>query len=92
MSEYQRHKIVKWRTGYRFQFEKSQNKHVILYPEGMIQLNESAGLIGELINNQRTGQDIIVSIQSQFPNVPEIEQDIDDFMNVAFQQHWIEFQ
>ena len=34
--------VPTWRQGYRFQFEPAQNGFVILYPEGMIKLNESA--------------------------------------------------
>ena len=35
-----------WRPGYRFQYEPAQKGHVLLYPEGMIKLNESASAIG----------------------------------------------
>ena len=38
-----------WRPGYRFQYEPAQKGHVLLYPEGMIKLNDSAALIGGLI-------------------------------------------
>lgn len=44
--------VPTWRQGYRFQFEPAQNGFVILYPEGMIKLNESAGAIGQYIDGK----------------------------------------
>ena len=42
-----------WRQGYRFQFEPAQKSHVILYPEGMITLNESAAAIDSRYRDHR---------------------------------------
>ena len=44
---FDRSKIPTWRTGYRYQYEPAQKGHVLLYPEGMIKLNASAGQILE---------------------------------------------
>jgi pyrroloquinoline quinone biosynthesis protein D len=41
--------VPTWRQGYRFQFEPAQNGFVILYPEGMIKLNESAGPLDSIL-------------------------------------------
>lgn len=91
MSEYKREKIVKWRAGYRFQFEPAQNKYVILYPEGMIQLNESASEIGQFIDGKMTTEQIIFQLIQKYPDAAELAVDVDDFMQVAQQQHWIDF-
>ncbi|WP_213878570.1 pyrroloquinoline quinone biosynthesis peptide chaperone PqqD [Pseudomonas sp. dw_358] len=79
-----------WRNGYRFQYEPAQKGHVLLYPEGMIKLNESASAIGGLIDGQRSVQAIIAALDSQFPGVPELAEDIVQFMEVARAEHWIE--
>ena len=50
---FDRSKTPTWRTGYRYQYEPAQKGHVLLYPEGMIKLNDSAALIGGLIDGQR---------------------------------------
>jgi len=63
---------------------------VLLYPEGMIKLNESAALIGGLIDGQRDVAAIINELDQQFPGVPELGDDIEQFMEVARAQHWIE--
>lgn len=79
-----------WRQGYRFQYEPAQKGHVLLYPEGMIKLNESASAIGGLIDGSRNVAAIIAELDKQFPGVPELGDDIEQFMEVARAQHWIE--
>jgi pyrroloquinoline quinone biosynthesis protein D len=79
-----------WRQGYRFQYEPAQKGHVLLYPEGMIKLNESASAIGGLIDGQRSVAAIIEALRQQFPDVPELAEDIVQFMEVARAEHWIE--
>lgn len=78
-----------WRPGYRFQYEPAQQGHVLLYPEGMIKLNDSAALIGGLINGERTVAAIIAELGVQFAGVPELGDDIEQFMEVARAEHWI---
>ena len=86
---FERNLVPNWRTGYRFQYEPAQKGHVLLYPEGMIKLNDSAGLIGGLIDGQRSVAAIIGELQQQFPGVPEVADDIEQFMEVARAEHWI---
>ncbi|MDZ5604121.1 pyrroloquinoline quinone biosynthesis peptide chaperone PqqD [Pseudomonas sp. RP23018S] len=81
--------IPRWRPGYRFQYEPAQKGHVLLYPEGMIKLNESAALIGGLIDGQRDVGAIITQLQQQFADVPQVAEDIEQFMEVARAEHWI---
>ncbi|WP_028693495.1 pyrroloquinoline quinone biosynthesis peptide chaperone PqqD [Pseudomonas cremoricolorata] len=81
--------IPRWRPGYRFQYEPAQQGHVLLYPEGMIKLNESAALIGGLIDGQRSVAQIIGELEQQFPGIPEVAVDIEQFMEVARAEHWI---
>ena len=64
-------------------------EHVLLYPEGMIKLNDSAGLIGGLVDGQRSVAAIISELEQQFPGVPEVADDIEQFMEVARAEHWI---
>lgn len=86
---FDRAQTPKWRPGYRFQYEPAQKGHVLLYPEGMIKLNDSAALIGGLIDGQRNVAAIIAELDQQFPDVPELGGDIEQFMEVARAEHWI---
>ncbi|MGI4838703.1 MAG: pyrroloquinoline quinone biosynthesis peptide chaperone PqqD [Janthinobacterium lividum] len=87
---FDRSKTPTWRQGYRYQYEPAQKGHVLLYPEGMIKLNESAALIGGLIDGERNVAAIIATLAAQFPDVPELGTDIEQFMEVARAEHWIE--
>ena len=87
---FDRSKIPTWRTGYRYQYEPAQKGHVLLYPEGMIKLNDSAGEILQQIDGQHSVAQIISELCGRFPNVPGIDEDILAFMEVASAQFWIE--
>ncbi|WP_416364886.1 pyrroloquinoline quinone biosynthesis peptide chaperone PqqD [Pseudomonas sp. NFX183] len=87
---FDRSRTPTWRQGYRYQYEPAQKGYVLLYPEGMIKLNDSAALIGGLIDGERDVAAIIAELDKQFPGVPELGQDIEDFMEVARAEHWIE--
>lgn len=85
-----RERIPRWRPGYRFQWEPAQEAFVLLYPEGMVRLNEGAGMIGELIDGQRSITQIVVALSEEFPD-EDIGADVDDFMQVAHEKHWLQF-
>lgn len=87
---FDRSKVPAWRQGYRFQYEPAQKGHVLLYPEGMIKLNDSAAAIGGLIDGQRSVAAIIAALDAQFPGVPELGDDVEQFMEVAREKHWLE--
>ncbi|MPT20335.1 MAG: pyrroloquinoline quinone biosynthesis peptide chaperone PqqD [Pseudomonas sp.] len=78
------------RRGFRLQFEPAQGCHVLLYPEGMIKLNDSASEILQQVDGKRSVAEIIGSLQQRFPDVPGIDEDILAFMEVAHAQFWIE--
>ena len=42
MNAVSRTAVPAFRPGYRLQWEAVQNAHVLLYPEGMVKLNDSA--------------------------------------------------
>ena len=78
------------RRGFRLQWEPAQSCHVLLYPEGMIQLNDSAALILKLVDGQRSIAQIITQLQEQFPDVQGLDEDVLTFMGVAYAQFWLE--
>ncbi|WP_252273782.1 pyrroloquinoline quinone biosynthesis peptide chaperone PqqD [Pseudomonas subflava] len=78
------------RRGFRLQFEPAQGCHVLLYPEGMIKLNESAGEILKLVDGERSVATIVAELQSRFPEAQGIDEDILAFLEVAHAQFWIE--
>ncbi|MEP1215423.1 MAG: pyrroloquinoline quinone biosynthesis peptide chaperone PqqD [Marinobacter sp.] len=83
--------IPKLRPGFRFQWEPAQNAHVLLYPEGMVRLNDSAGAVLKEVDGQRSVADIVAVLEQQFPDAGSLAGDVSDFLNDAQQQHWILF-
>ncbi|MGF6209088.1 pyrroloquinoline quinone biosynthesis peptide chaperone PqqD [Pseudomonas sp. ADAK2] len=90
MSLINREKTPSLRPGFRLQWEPRQDCHVLLYPEGMIKLNTSAGQILNLLDGQRSVASIIEQLSTNFPGVPGIDEDVLTFLEVAHAQFWIE--
>lgn len=74
---------------FRFQWEKAQDCYVLLYPEGMIQLNGPAGEILSLVDGQRKVSEITSAIEAKFPDAGDLSGDIVEFLGEAHGQHWI---
>nr|WP_284047939.1 pyrroloquinoline quinone biosynthesis peptide chaperone PqqD [Marinobacter sp. ATCH36] len=83
--------IPRLRPGFRFQWEPAQNAHVLLYPEGMVRLNGSAGAVLKEVDGQRNVADIVALLEQQFPDAGSLLEDVSDFLKDAEQQHWIVF-
>ena len=90
MNEITIEQVPRLRRGFRLQWEPVQNCHVLLYPEGMIKLNDSASEILQQVDGKRSVAEIIGNLQQRFPDVPSIDEDILAFMEVAHAQFWIE--
>jgi pyrroloquinoline quinone biosynthesis protein D len=75
--------------GFRLQWEEVQNAHVLLYPEGMVKLNTSAGEILRRCDGARTLAEIVADLESTF-NQQGLAPDVQDFVAFAQQQGWIE--
>lgn len=79
------------RNHFRFQWEKAQGCYVLLYPEGMIKLNGSAGEIMACCDGKRSIDEIIEILKRQFPDVPDLSTDTLEFFSKAHEEQWIEF-
>jgi pyrroloquinoline quinone biosynthesis protein D len=75
--------------GFRLQWEAAQNAHVLLYPEGMVKLNGSAGEILKRCDGNRSVSAIVEDLEQAF-NATGLSKDVTDFMSYAVAQKWIE--
>ncbi|MHC8441328.1 MAG: pyrroloquinoline quinone biosynthesis peptide chaperone PqqD [Candidatus Eutrophobiaceae bacterium] len=73
---------------FRLQWETVQNCFVILYPEGMVKLSQSAGEIMQRIDGSTTVEDIVRSLEKHF-STNGIEDDIHAFLEHAHDNGWI---
>nr|WP_188093538.1 pyrroloquinoline quinone biosynthesis peptide chaperone PqqD [Marinobacter salinexigens] len=83
-------KTPKLRRGFRFQWEPAQESYVLLYPEGMVKLNGSAGAILKEVDGERNVDSIVASLEQQFPDAGPLGKDVEEFLQDAEKQHWIE--
>lgn len=73
---------------YRLQWEEVQKAWVLLYPEGMVKLNSSAGEIMHRLNGKKTVQAIVDELESQFETTG-LAPDVLDFLAIAQRQGWV---
>jgi pyrroloquinoline quinone biosynthesis protein D len=75
--------------GFRLQWEPAQNAHVLLYPEGMVKLNGSAGEILRRCDGQRTVGEIVADLEAAF-GTSGLADDVAAFMALALERQWLE--
>lgn len=75
---------------FRLQWEEVQQKHVLLYPEGMVQLNQSAGEILKRCDGVKSIQEITTDLETAF-NHQGLEPEVLSFLEIAYGQGWVEY-
>jgi pyrroloquinoline quinone biosynthesis protein D len=75
--------------GFRLQWEPAQEAHVLLYPEGMVKLNSSAGEIMSRCDGERTLAEIITDLEQTF-GASGLSGDVTAFVSMALQNKWLE--
>ena len=73
---------------FRMQWEEAQQAHVLLYPEGMVRLNQSAGEILKRCDGATTVDDIVAQLEQQF-NATGLRGDVVDLLAHAMEKDWI---
>ena len=73
---------------YRFQWEPAQQAHVLLYPEGMVKLNRSAGEILTRCTGTASVAEIVADLEATF-NASGLTADVEAFLTMAEAQNWI---
>jgi pyrroloquinoline quinone biosynthesis protein D len=74
---------------FRLQWEQSQDCHVLLYPEGMVQLHGGAGEIMKRIDGNTTLGGVIEALESAFPGA-DVREDVVEFAEVAHAKGWLQ--
>jgi pyrroloquinoline quinone biosynthesis protein D len=72
----------------RLQWEAAQNAHVLLYPEGMVKLSESAAEILKRVDGVASVSAIIQTLERTFPGA-DLSSDVLEFLSTAYERGWI---
>ena len=75
--------------GFRLQWEEAQKAHVLLYPEGMVRLNASAGEILRRCDGAHSVGEIVAELEQVFAR-KGLAGDVIAFVSMAKQQGWLE--
>ncbi len=73
---------------HRLQWEEAQQKYVILYPEGLVELNLSSAEILKCCDGSHTLAQIIGELEEKFAT-EGLSHDITAFLEVALHNGWI---
>jgi len=73
---------------FRLQWEAAQNAHVLLYPEGMVKLNGSAGEILKRCDGKATIADITADLEKCFA-AQGLLGDVIAFITMAVEKKWV---
>ena len=74
---------------FRLQFEAAQDAWVLLYPEGMVKLNRSAGETLSRCDGERSVDEVVALLEEAFGR-KGLGEDVRGFLGVARAQSWIE--
>lgn len=75
--------------GMRLQWEPAQEAHVLLYPEGMVKLNASAGAIMSRCDGVRTLAEIVADLERTY-DLQGLAADVVAFVTLALEKRWLE--
>jgi pyrroloquinoline quinone biosynthesis protein D len=74
---------------FRLQYEEAQTRWVLLYPEGMVQLNDSAAEILKRCDGERTVAEIVTELETAF-SVQGLTTQVESLIEEGGRRGWID--
>jgi pyrroloquinoline quinone biosynthesis protein D len=81
-------RIPKLSPMHRLQYEVVQERWVLLYPEGMVRLNSSAGDVLRRIDGMRTVDAVVDDLRQAYPDA-DLRDDVLQFLDEAQERGWL---
>jgi pyrroloquinoline quinone biosynthesis protein D len=75
--------------GLKLQWEPAQDAHVLLFPEGQVKLNGSAGQIMVRCDGKRSVADIVADLERTY-GAAGLGPDVTAFVALALEKRWLE--
>ncbi|MDP3844173.1 MAG: pyrroloquinoline quinone biosynthesis peptide chaperone PqqD [Oxalobacteraceae bacterium] len=73
---------------FRLQWEPAQDAYVLLYPEGMVKLNQSAAEILKRCDGSSAVAAIVADLEHTF-EVGDLGEEVQDFLKEAYERGWL---
>ena len=83
-------KLIAVNNHFQLQFEKAQDCFVLLYPEGMVQLNQSAGEIMNQCDGTKNFEQIVKTLEEKF-SMSDLSKDVEAFLIEAMNRKWVNY-
>jgi pyrroloquinoline quinone biosynthesis protein D len=80
--------VVELNPMFLYRWEEAQQAHVLLYPEGLVKLNETAGTILGLVIEGRAVSSLVSELESRY-ETQGLEPDVLEFLAVAADKGWV---
>lgn len=73
---------------YLFRWEESQQSHILLYPEGIVKLNETAGEILSCCTGEKSVREMIEELKARYTE-GDVTSGVLRFLEVSHANGWI---
>lgn len=73
---------------FRLQWEPAQDAYVLLYPEGMVKLNQSAAEILKRCDGSNAVAAIVADLERTF-EVSDLDDEVQSFLKEAYERGWL---
>lgn len=80
--------IIEMAPHYRLRWEDAQQSYVLLYPEGIVQLNGPAAEIMKQCTNRTSFEQVLGKVGDLYPT-DDVECDVREFLEEAASNGWI---
>jgi pyrroloquinoline quinone biosynthesis protein D len=80
--------LISLASGFRLQYEPMQNAYVLLYPEGLVEMNDEAASILSLCERPIAFTHLVAKIEESFEG-QSLSEDVKEFLAGAYEQGWI---
>lgn len=72
---------------YLFRWEEPQQSYVMLYPEGVVKLNETGAAILQLCDGNHSIEEIISELNEKYTT--DVSDSVNKFLEVSYAKGWI---
>ena len=79
--------VIEINPMYLFRWEEPQKAHVLLYPEGVVKVNETGAAILELCKGNNSVSEIISNLNNKYTT--DVTDGVYKFLEVAHAKGWI---
>jgi pyrroloquinoline quinone biosynthesis protein D len=79
--------VVEINPIYLFRWEEPQQAHVLLYPEGVVKVNETGAAILKLCNGINSVADLVSELNDKYTT--DVSESVYKFLEVAHAKGWI---